>query len=173
MIVGLGSAQIVFRLANFARRCSALLLQPTERIEIALGQVERAVGFDELRVQREKFFLRATGCQDGLIGLRRLYLGLGTGGLRTNVGVVELQQDLALAHPVAFLNEQVFHRGRNGSVGLEILNGLDFTVRGDQAADGTALDGGGPYLQGSLVQIGIQHPGNDQERERQPNPPPA
>ena len=97
------------------------------------------MGFDELRIQGEQFFLRATGLQGGLIGLRGLHLCLSAGGLRANVGVVELQQELAFAHMVAFLDQQAFHRGRDGGVRFEILNGLNLAVGGDQAADGTAL----------------------------------
>jgi hypothetical protein len=62
-------------------------------------------------------------------------LSLGTRSLGADVGVVELQQELALAHMVSLLDQQAFYRGRDGSVGFEVLNRLNFAVGGDQTAD--------------------------------------
>jgi len=62
-------------------------LQAPQSIEMALGGIARTAGFDQLRVQSEDFFVRAFGLQRGLIGLRRLDLSLGFGGLGPNVGV--------------------------------------------------------------------------------------
>ena len=154
--VGLGPLQIVFGLVNFARRCGTLLLQTTESVEIALGQVECAVRLYELRIQSEQLFLRATGFKGGLIGLCGLHVGLSAGGLRANIGVVELQQELAFAHTIAFLDQQAFHRGCDGGVRFEIPNGLNLAVSRDETADGTALHRGGTHLQRGLVKIGIQ-----------------
>ncbi len=92
-----------------------------------------------------------------MIGLRGFHLSLGAGGLRADVGVVELQQQLSLAHVVAFLYQQAFHRGRDGSMRLKVLDGLNLAVGGDQAADRTALHDRDAHFQRSLVKIGIQH----------------
>ena len=54
-----------------------------------------------------------------LVGLRGLDLGLSAGGLRADVGIIELQQELALAHVIAFLDQQAFYRGRDGGVSLK------------------------------------------------------
>jgi hypothetical protein len=91
-----------------------------------------------------------------LIGLRGFYLSLGTGGLRANVGVVELQQQLSFAHAVAFFDQQALYCGRDGSVRFKVLEGFNLAVGGDLAADGAALHRGGTHFQRGLVDIRIQ-----------------
>ncbi len=100
-------------------------------------------------VEREEFFAGAAGIDVGLVGLRCLDLGLRAGGLAAQVGIIELQEQLALANMVAFFYEQMLHRGCNRRVGLEILDGFNFAVGGNQAADGAALHCGGANPQGS------------------------
>ena len=117
--VGLSALQSVFGLAHFAGGRCAFLLQAAQGIEIALGRIARAAGFHQLRIQGQHFFLCASGRESGLIGLRGLDLSLGAGGLGADVGVVELQQKLALAHVIAFLDQQAFYRGGDGSVRFE------------------------------------------------------
>jgi hypothetical protein len=65
-------------------------------------------------------------------------------GLAADVGVVELQKKLSFAHVVALLNQEALDDGGDGGVSfeIEIVQRLNFAVGGDQAADGTALDGG-------------------------------
>ena len=93
--------------------------------------------------------------QGGFVGLRSFDLRLGACSLGANVGVVELQQELALAHVIAFFDQQAFYRGRDRSVGFEVLNGLNLPVGGDHAADGTALDRDGTYFERSRMKIRI------------------
>ena len=70
-------------------------------------------------------FLRASSLEFRLIGLRGSHLGLRLSCLGANVVVVQLQQQLAFAYVVAFFHQQAFHRGGNGSMRFEILDGLN------------------------------------------------
>ena len=141
--VGLGTLQCIFSLLDFAGGGCALLLKTAKSVQIALGGVARAARFDQLGIEREQFFTRATGVNVGLIGLRRFDLGLGARGLAAQVGIIELQQQLTLANVVAFFHEQMFHGRRNRGVRLEVADGFDFAVGGDQTADWPAFDCGG------------------------------
>ena len=69
-------------------------------------------------------------------------MGLGSGGFRTDVGVIELQQNLASLYVIPFFNQQAANRGGNRSVSFEIVNGLNLAIGRDDAANGTALDSG-------------------------------
>jgi len=149
------------------------LLQAVQGIEFVLGDIASAAGLDQFRIQRQHFLLCAFVVEGRLIGLRGLDLSPGAGRLRANIGVVELQQQLPLAHVVALLHQQAFYRGRDGSVGLEILNGLNLPVGGNQAADGSSFGGDRAYFHRSLVEIGVQDRQDSQQCEREPNPPPS
>ena len=149
------------------------MLQTVEGIEIALREIARAAGFDELRIQGENFFLRAAGRQCGLIRLCCLDLSLGASGLRAYVDVIKLQQELAPFHVIAFFDKQALHRGRDGSVRFEILNGLNFAVGGDNTADRATFNPGSTYFERSLVGIGIQDGQKSQQSECEPNPTPS
>ncbi len=115
-----------------------------------------APGLHELRIEGEDFFLRATSLKFGFACLRRLDLRLCPSSLCADVGIVELKQELALAHVVAFLDQQAFHCGRDGSMRFEVLNRLNLAIGGNQAADRAALNGCGAHPQRSLAKIGIQ-----------------
>jgi hypothetical protein len=84
-----------------------------------------------------------------LIGLRCFHLSLRTGGLAAEIGIIELQEQLALANVLSFFYEQTLYRGGNGGVGFEVLDGLYFAIGGNQAADGASLHRGGANLQGA------------------------
>ena len=140
--IGLSPLQGVLGLADFSGGGGALLLQATQGAEIVLSRFSEAAGFDELRVEGDNFFLGSAGSQGVLVGLRRLDLGLGTRGFRTDVRVVQLQQYLALLYAIAFFDQQAANRGGNRSVSFEIVNGLNLAIGGDDAANGTALDSG-------------------------------
>ena len=146
--VGLGALQCIFGLLDFSGRGCALLLEAAERVQIALGGFTGAAGFDELGVEREDFLAGAAGIDVGLVGLRCLDLGLGAGGLAAQIGIIKLQEQLALANVVAFFYEQVLHGGGGGRVRFEIADGFNFAVGGDEAANGAALDCGGSNPQG-------------------------
>src|SRR6202008_1415650 len=153
------------------RGCSTLLLQAAERVEVALSDIARAASFRELRVEGKYFVLRAPRLQRGLFGLRSLDLGQSPGGWRTNVGVIELQQELSLAHLVAFFDQQAFHGRRNRGVRFQIPNGLNFSVGGNQASDGTTLHHGSSNLQRPVVKVGVQD-GHCNYNKHGPEPPP-
>ena len=105
-----------------------MLLQFLQRIEIVLGRGLCALRLDDLRVERDELFLRASSLEFRLIGLRGSHLGLRLSCLGANVVVVQLQQQLAFAYVVAFLHQQAFHRGGNGSVRFEVLERLNLAV---------------------------------------------
>jgi hypothetical protein len=138
--------QRVFGLVNFAGGCCALLLQSAESIEIALREIARAARFHQLRIQGQHFFLSAPALQSGLVGLRGFDLSLGAGRLGADIGVIELQQKLALAYVVALLNQQTLYRSRDGGVGLEVLNWLNLAVSRDHTADGAAVNSSDSHL---------------------------
>jgi hypothetical protein len=100
-----------------------------------------------LRVKREHFVASAAGRNVSLIGLRSPYLCLRARGLAAQVSVIELQEQLAFANVVSFFHQQMLHRGGDGGVRFEILDGLGFAVGGDQAADGAALHRGSANIQ--------------------------
>jgi hypothetical protein len=66
------------------------LLETAQSVQIALGGIVRAAGVGKLGIEGEQFFASAPGVYVGLIGLRRLYLGLGAGRLTAKVSVIEL-----------------------------------------------------------------------------------
>jgi len=123
------------------------LLQAAKRVEIALGVLERAARFDQLRIDGENFFVCTAGGEVSLIGLGGFHQSLRAGRLAAQVGIIELQKQLAFADVIAFLDKQALHRGGDGRVGFEIPNGFYFAIGGNQTADGSALDGCGADLQ--------------------------
>ncbi len=108
-----------------------------------------------------------------MIGLRGLDLRLGAGGLAADIGIIQLQQQLAFAHVIAFLYQKTFYRSCNRRVRFEVLDGLNLAVGGDQAADRSALHRDRVYLQRSLVQIGIEYGEKQNECGGDPYPPPS
>ncbi len=95
-----------------------------------------------------------------MIGLGGFDLRLGAGSLGADVGVVELQQKLALVHMIAFLDRQALYRRGDGSVRFEafVLNRFNLSVGRNEAADWTAFDPGRPHFERGLVQIRVQQP---------------
>ena len=75
-----------------------------ESFDIALCRVALATGFDELGIKRQQFFVGASGGQVALVSPRRGHLRPRLRGLLADIGVVELQQQLSLAHAVTFLH---------------------------------------------------------------------
>jgi hypothetical protein len=75
---------------------------------------------------------------------------------------------------IAFLHHEALYGGRDGRVSLEVevLDGLDLAVGGDQAADRTALDRDCMYFQRSLMEILIKDEEKENECGRNPYPPP-
>ena len=109
------------------------------------------MSFGQLGIERKHFFARAAAGKIGLIGLSGLHLRLSTGGLAAQVGVVELQQELAFSDAVAFFHQQPLDCCRDGRVGLEVLYGLNFSVCRNKAADRAALDRGGADSERTLA----------------------
>ena len=130
----------VFGLLDLASGRRALLLQAAERFQIALGSVAGRAGFYELYLNREHFFMRTSGVESTLVSLRGSYQRLGFRRLTTNVGVIELQQQLAFADVVALLHKQALDGGGYRGVGFEILHWLDFAIGRNEAADGSSLN---------------------------------
>jgi len=94
------------------------------------------------------------------IGIRGEHLSLGLGGLAAGLGVVQLHQELIFFDVVTFAYEQLFYRGGDGGMGLEVLHGLDFAVGGDDAPNGAALRGHSPHWDGGVARQGReQHHG--------------
>ena len=139
-----------------------MLLETAEGIEVALGRIESAAGFDELGVDRQDFFLRASCLQCALVGCGGGNLCVSFGSLGANVGVVELKKKLSLAHMIAFFDQQAFHGCGNGSVRFEIDHRLDFPVGGDDGANGSTFDSGGADPDRALAgEDGNQHSGGN------------
>ena len=100
-----------------------------------------------MSIERQQFLAGTAGIHVGLVGLRRFDLGLGAGGLAAQIGIVKLQEQLTLANVVTLFYEQMPNRGGTRRVCLEVANGFDFAVGGDQAADRSALHGRGAHPQ--------------------------
>jgi hypothetical protein len=93
-----------------------------------------------LRIEGENFFVSASGFEGGLFSLGGGELGLRAGGLRADIGVVEFEERLSFADVVAFFHEDALDAGGEGSVGFEVLDGLDLSIGGDEGANGSAYD---------------------------------
>ena len=85
------------------------------------------------------------------VGLRCLQLCLGASGLGARVGVIQNEQQLAFLDGVAFFDKNALHTCCDRSVRFEIVDGLDFSVGGNQAADGALLDNGGSHRHGVIA----------------------
>ena len=83
----------------------------------------------------EDFFLTAASLDGAEVGLSRFHQRLGARCLGTRIGVVQYQQKLSRLDEIAFLDEHALHAGRGRSVSFEIVDGLDFPVRRNQAAN--------------------------------------
>ena len=70
---------------------------------------------------------------------------LGASRLGTRVGVIQNEQQLALLDRIAFLDQNAPHTRRDRSMRLEVVDGLNFSVGGNQAADRAPLDDGGSH----------------------------
>jgi hypothetical protein len=145
--VSLGTLQSFFGLLNLTGRGCPLLLQAAKRVKVALGIVARAAGFNQLSIECEDFFAGTAGREVSLIGLGGLHLGLRAGRLAAQVGVIELQKQLAFADVVSFFHQQTLHSSCDRGVSFEILHGFHFAIGGNQAADGSAFHGCGANLQ--------------------------
>ena len=171
--VCLGTLQGLFRVLYFAGGGGSLLLQPAIGVEVSLRDVAGGTGLDQLRTERDDFFLRAAVFCCGKIGLRGFHLCSRTRGLAADIGVIEFQQQLTFVNIVAFLDQKAFYGGGDRSMGFEILQRLDLAVGGYYAADRATLHGNSTDFQGSLVEIGIEDQQKYDERGRDPDPPPA
>jgi hypothetical protein len=84
-----------------------------------------------------------------LTRLCRFQLRLRPRGLTANVIVIELQQELSFADVITLLHQKAFHGSCYGSVRFEaeVLDGLNFTVGRNHAADRPTLycDGTNPH----------------------------
>ena len=74
-------------------------------------------------------------------------------------------------HVIAFFHQDLLDRGGNRGVGLEVLNRLHFSVGGNQAADGPALNFGHVYFERRLVRVRVNDVENDEDGKAQPDPP--
>src|SRR4029077_7000496 len=89
------------------------------------------------------FFLRSSMLDCLNLRLRALELCLRPCRLTAGVGIIELKERLSLANVVAFLHEKPTNGGVRRGVRFEILCRFDFAIGRNDAADGTALNGGG------------------------------
>ncbi len=74
--------------------------------------------------------------------------------MAAGLGVVQLHQELIFFDVVTFAYKQLFYRGRDGGVGLEVLQGFDFAVGRDDAANGAALRGHCAHGDGCVARQG-------------------
>ena len=144
--LGIGAGPRVLRFSDFSCGGRALLLKLFQRFQITLGGIAVGSGFHQLRFQVQHFFLASTpfGCTQ--IGLRAFYLCLGASGLGASVGIIQNKEQFAFLDGVALFDINVPHTCRYRSMGLEVVDGLDFPVSRNQAADCALLDDGGPHL---------------------------
>jgi len=94
--------------------------------------------------------------------------------LGTRVGVIQNDQQLAFLDGVAFLDKNTPYTRRDRSVGLEVVDGLNFSVGGNQAADRALLDDGGSHRH-RVIAAGNesgQHDHRRQDRKRRYPPTP-
>jgi hypothetical protein len=154
-----------------------LLLKFFQRVQIALGGIAVVAGFHQLSIEAEYFLLGSASLRIAQVGLRRFQLGLGASRLRARFGVIQNEKQLPLLDGFAFLDQNAPHTGRSRSVGLEIIDRLNFSVGRNQAADIALLDDGGSH-RNRVVTVGnesSQHNHRRQNRERRypPAPRPA
>ena len=95
--------------------------------------------------EAQHFFLVPASFHGAQVGLSCPQLCLGTSCLRTSAGVIQNKKQLPLLDGVTFLDKNAAYSRRDGSVGFEVVDGLNFSVRGNQAADGALLDDGGSH----------------------------
>jgi len=159
-------------LADFSGRGRPILLKALERVEIVLGYVSRAAGFDQLRIQGDDFFLGTAVFCCGKTGLCGLDLRLGFGSLRANIVVIELQQKLPLLDVIALFDEQALDDSGDRGMSLEanILDGFDFAVGGNDASNGAALYRYGVNFDWRLMQVRIQDEDQNDACGNNPNP---
>ena len=160
-------------MADFARRGRAVLLETAAGVETALGHIAGAAGLDELRIQSENFFLRAARFQSGLVGLRGLHLRLGPRGLRTDVGVIQLQQELALLTWSPSLTRSRFTVVAMGAWASKFWIGSTLPLVETTLRIGPRWTDRGTDLERSSDEVGIKLIARCQHGERKPNPTPA
>src|SRR5258708_33470753 len=125
-----------------------------------------AVGacFHQLGFEAQHFFLVSSSFGGAQVGLRRSQLCLGSSGLGTRVGVIQNDQQLPLLDRFAFLDKNALYTRRDRSVGLEVVNRLNFSVGGNQAADLAPLNDGGSH-QHRIVAAGDESGQHDERRQ--------
>ena len=148
-----------------------MLLQAFERVKIALRGVARSTSLGQLGIEREHFFARSAAGEIGLIGLRGLHLRLRAGSLAAQIGVVKLQQQLPFANVLAFFHQQAFNSCWDGRVRLKILDGLNFSIGGDQAANRPALHRRGADAQRALARENWDESDQGNGADREPRAP--
>jgi hypothetical protein len=116
--------------------------------------------------------MRSASLEGGLIGLRGGKTSASASGLRSNVGVIEFEKKLPFADVITFSHEQAFDCSRDGRVGFEIFDRLDFAVGGDQTPYGAALNRCSTDSYGRSASGGKDNH-CDKENERDPDPAPA
>src|ERR1035441_4537706 len=131
----------------------------------------------QLRFEAQHFFLVPASFGCAPVRLRRSQLSLGAGGLRPYAGIIQNQQQSALLDGVAFLDQNAPHIGRDRSVGLEVVDGLDFSVGGNQTADRGLLDDGSSHRH-RVIAAGDEtnqnkHTRQNRQRRYPPTPRPA
>src|SRR5260370_26742179 len=139
---------------------------------IAVGTSLQQLGFEA-----QHFFLVSSSFGGAQVGLRRSQLSLGSSGLGTRVGVIQNDQQLPLLDRFAFLDKNALYTRRDRSVGFEVISWLNFSVRGNQAADFALLNDGGAHQHGVVAagDEGSQHddPRQNHKRGYPPAPPSA
>ena len=92
------------------------------------------------------FFLGSSGRDGQQLGFSAFDLRLGARDLGAGVGVVQLEKQLVGLNPGSLQNCDPLDGGGHGSVGFEVVDGLNFTVGGDAGGDGFAVGAGGADL---------------------------
>ena len=136
--VGLGHVQLCLRGIDFSLRRGAALQQPLHRLQVLLRGIAVRLCLHQRIAGGKHFLLRSAGGHGLQFGFRALHLRLGARDLGPCVGVIQLQQQLACLHPVSLKDFDPLDRGGHGSMGFEVVDGLDLAVGGDAGGDGFA-----------------------------------
>jgi len=126
--LGVGAGQSVFRFSHFTGRAAPSCSSFLSASKLRCAESRSAPRFHQLGFEAQHFFLvpprfaalRSACAVRNWVSARA--------ACAPSVDVIQNEKQLPLLDGVAFLDENVPHAGRDRSVGLEVVDGLNFSV---------------------------------------------